>query len=181
MKRILILFNAFILIVAFWGCSGSSKLIKNKDSAKKKQAGIINEYFDPLILKDDDLKVKKTISDESKSDRIDDVLDEAGQERQIVEEVTGFRVQICAVSDEEKAREIQRKAILKLIDEEVNLKYDSPYYKVRVGNCLTRYEADKLQQLASEKGFGDAWVVRTKVKNKRIIKSPLNNQNNSPK
>ena len=60
--------------------------------------------------------------------------------------------------------QVQRDAIIRFINEDVYMDYHAPYYKVRIGNCLTRYEAEQLQQLAIQKGFADAWVVRTKVK-----------------
>jgi hypothetical protein len=46
---------------------------------------------------------------------------------------------------------------------EVYLQYDAPYYKVRVGNCLTRREGDLLQERAVRRGYRDAWVVRSLV------------------
>lgn len=151
------------------GCSNSQQFLNKKEAATEdqKETGIINEFFDPLILDEEELKVKKTISPESKSNNMDEVLTPSPLDQQRQDSVPGFRVQICAVSDEERARQIQREAILKFINEEVYLIYDSPYYKVRVGNCLTRYEADQLQQSAVEKGFDDAWVVRTIIKTKK--------------
>jgi hypothetical protein len=143
---------------------------RSKD--EEKTTGIVNEFFDPLILNDDDLKVKKTISIESKSDQVEQNLSRPDTSYQKPETAPGYRVQICAVSDEDRARQIQRDAILKFINEEVYLIYDTPYYKVRVGNCLTRYEADQLQQLAVEKGFDDAWVVRTNITPKHKDDSP---------
>jgi len=182
MKTAKIYFGLYVLIIFIFGCSGSKKLMtESKESpADEKNTGIINEFFDPLILDEEDLKIKKTISVESKSDQMDDVLSQSAIDQQRSESVTGFRVQICAVSDEEGARQIHRDAILKFLDEEVYLIYDSPYYKVRVGNCLTRYEADKLQQLAIEKGFDDAWVVRTKIKPNSTDDSSRNVRNKPP-
>lgn len=155
-----------LLIIIQFGCAGTQQLSTQKEPSVENQrgSGIINEYFDPLILDDDELVVKKTISTESRSDKMESVLTESSIEESQAEHLPGFRVQICAVSDEEKARQIQREAILQFMNDEVYLIYNNPYYKVRVGNCTTRYDADNLQQLAVEKGFKDAWVVRTKVK-----------------
>jgi hypothetical protein len=41
--------------------------------------------------------------------------------------------------------------------------YDAPTYKVRAGNFLERYEADRFGKLLAEKGYRDAWVVPEKV------------------
>ena len=176
MKRIIAYLGIIIFIFLVLGCSTTKNMAPKKQPAKEqeKKTGIVNEFFDPLILDDDDLKVKKTISAEPKSDQAKEDASQSGTEFQKMETVAGFRVQICAVSNEERAKEIQRDALLKFINEDVYLIYDSPYYKVRVGNCPTRYEADKLQQLAVEKGFEDAWVVRTNITVKQNDYSPKN-------
>lgn len=170
MKRLSAQLVMFAAIIGVVGCGGSRNLITTAPTPQdeeKKETGIVNEFFDPLILDEEDLKVKKTISLETKSDQITEETTLSNPESQKSEIVPGFRVQICALSDEGRAKEIQREALLKFINEEVYLIYDSPYYKVRIGNCPTRYDADRLQQLAVEKGFDDAWVVRTKI----ILKS----------
>ncbi|NOZ57631.1 MAG: SPOR domain-containing protein, partial [Calditrichaeota bacterium] len=77
--------------------------------------------------------------------------------------VLGYRVQICATPDEQEARSYLHEAILKFPDQGVYLTFDSPYYKVRVGDCKSRFEAEELQKLVQKNGFPDAWVVRTKV------------------
>ncbi len=166
MKRAMACLGMLVVIILIHGCIRTKNLMTEKQPSNEdeKKTGIVNEFFDPLILDEDELKVKKTIASESKSDQIKEETTPANAELQYPEASQGFRVQICALSDEERAKEIQREAILKFINEEVYLIYDSPYYKVRVGDCLTRQEADELQQLAIEKGFDDAWVVRTKIK-----------------
>jgi len=176
MKKLSIYCGAIVLIFLLFGCSSTKSLMPDTESSKddEQNTGIVNEFFDPLILDEEDLNIKKTISVESTSDQVKEDVVQPNADYQKTETVPGYRVQICAVSDEDKARMIQRDAIFKFINEEVYLIYDSPYYKVRVGNCLTRYEADKLQQFAVEKGFDDAWVVRTKI----TLKS---NENSSKK
>ncbi|MDZ7296167.1 MAG: SPOR domain-containing protein, partial [candidate division KSB1 bacterium] len=76
--------------------------------------------------------------------------------------VLGYRVQIVSTPFEEVAREVRKEALLKF-EEPVYMVFDAPYYKVRVGDCISRFEAEELQQKAMEKGFGQAWVVRTLV------------------
>jgi len=158
-----------ILILAITGCSSTRTMMPETEKSKndEKTTGIVNEFFDPLILNDEDLEIRKTISVETTSDPIRQNLSKPDNSYQQPEISPGYRVQICAVSDEDRAKQIQRDAILKFINEDIYLIYDIPYYKVRVGNCLTRYKADQLQKLAVEKGFEDAWVVRTNIAVKR--------------
>lgn len=152
--------------------------------------GKINEDFDPLTLPDEEIdfwKIKpaekklnnnleinklKSSNYSSQKHPIEstestnltesirsDTLQPGGEQPEMV---WGWRVQICALSDEVAARAVFIDAHLKF-DEQIYLTYDSPYYKVRIGDCLSRYEADDLQKIAVERGFDDAWVVRTKV------------------
>ena len=76
--------------------------------------------------------------------------------------VPGYQVQIAALSNQEESMEIRRSAMLKFT-EDVYLIFDSPYYKVRVGNCITRNQAEDLQRKAVRLGFPDAWIIRTTV------------------
>lgn len=175
--RSYVIYGCQLLFISFWlMCSSSGKLAGDRGRSVEadKNTGIINEFFDPLVLDDEELKVKKTISSEAKANRFEEAIAKSDSIQQSSEVATGFRVQICAVSEEEKARQVQRDAIVKFADEEVYLIYEAPYYKVRVGNCASRLEADQLQQAAIQKGFEDAWVVRTKIKLKSSS-SPLQN------
>lgn len=153
--------------------------------------GKINEDFDPLSLPEEKIDFrriklpKKEINENKEEDNKVELSKFSSQKSHIEstenstltegigtdtlltktperEVAWGWRVQICALTDEGQARNVYMSALLKF-DEHVYLTYDSPYYKVRIGDCLSRYEADELQRLASEKGFDDAWVVRTKV------------------
>ncbi len=78
------------------------------------------------------------------------------------EMVPGFRVQLIATRDEQTARQVRADALLNL-PHNVYLIYDNPYYKIRVGDCLSHMEADSLQRLAILRGFVGAWIVRTIV------------------
>ncbi|MBD3288368.1 hypothetical protein GF337_06150, partial [candidate division KSB1 bacterium] len=154
---------AAILLIFILSSCASNKQMKRDRASDSGKMGYINENFDPLILNDYELKIKQKQETEAKSDVDDSILDNISISTDRAAEVTGYRVQICAVPNEETAREIQREAILKM-NENIYLIYDSPYYKVRIGDCTSRFEADKLQQLAISKGFDQAWVVKTRVK-----------------
>jgi len=42
--------------------------------------------------------------------------------------------------------------------------FNSPYYKIRVGNCTTREAAEELLKRAANLNYRDAWIIRTPVK-----------------
>jgi len=77
-------------------------------------------------------------------------------------EIPGFRVQIFVTNEEYDARQVEEEAMLKF-DENVYLSFDSPNYKIRIGDCATRSEANDLRSVAARTGYRDAWVVQCKV------------------
>jgi len=77
--------------------------------------------------------------------------------------VPGFRVQIFASTDIDAAKAKKAEAEADFPSEYLYLQYDPPAYKLRAGNFLQRYEADRFARLAVEKGFTDSWVVPEKV------------------
>lgn len=79
------------------------------------------------------------------------------------EEIDGYRVQLISTRDEEEARAVLRNAVLSF-DEKVYREFHDPYYKIRVGDFRSRYEAVLLQEKAISMGFTEAWVVRSKIK-----------------
>jgi len=79
--------------------------------------------------------------------------------------VQGYRVQIYFSNDRKKAYAIRDKAI-RLYPEysqEVYVVYQSPNYKVRVGNFIKESDAKSLERLLS-KNFENVFLVRDKVR-----------------
>lgn len=77
-------------------------------------------------------------------------------------ETLGFRVQIYAFSSRPGADAAAEKARLRF-PERVYVDYITPYYKVRVGDCVTRAEAEMLKARARQFGYTDAFIVETMV------------------
>ena len=151
------------VIMTFGGCAGTSKVANVKTSTQTKSnlpAGM-DESFDPLTLGDYDLDVRKSKDEENDIDF--SFLAEANIDTaSLPAEAAGYRVQIFSSTDQDEANAVRRDAILRF-DENVYLIFDNPYYKVRVGDCLSRYKAEALQIEAEKKEYLDAWVVRTKI------------------
>ncbi len=74
----------------------------------------------------------------------------------------GYRVQIFAATGVDAARMVEKEA-MELFPQGVYLSYDPPNYKIRVGNCPSRKEADILLRKAKSLRYRDAWVVRDNV------------------
>jgi SPOR domain len=81
-----------------------------------------------------------------------------------IEKTMGFRVQIFSTTSLEDA-ERRMDDYQELLGDTVavNLVFDAPYYKVRVGNHLDKASADENCKQIKEIGLQEAWVVRDRV------------------
>ncbi len=129
------------------------------------------EDFDPLTLNDDDIVIAPEEKDAvTEPGYIRDTDLPAVDVEKAESMVQGYRVQILATKDEQKAREEKRKAILNLSDK-VYLIFESPYYRLRVGDCRTRKEAEELRDQIVRTGnknesfmeWREAWIVRSNI------------------
>lgn len=75
---------------------------------------------------------------------------------------SGFRVQLLSTRVEEEARTSVENAVVSF-PENVYLLFDNPFFKVRLGDCPSRVDADSLQQRAIQQGYAGAWIVRSHV------------------
>jgi cell division protein FtsN len=70
----------------------------------------------------------------------------------------GFRVQVFASTDADAA-ERARADVESRLGLPAYLRFESPYHKVRVGNCATTDECQRLQETLRTAGFTTLWVV----------------------
>jgi hypothetical protein len=79
------------------------------------------------------------------------------------EEVQGFRVQVYSTDSIDSAK-VKKTEFESLFPREwFYLDYDPPTYKIRAGNFLTKYEADRFARTLADHGYRDAWPVRQRV------------------
>lgn len=154
-----------LLAMVLVSCAGSkSKRPNTKDGGEGGVTGM-REDFDPEALNDDDIKIEEPKENGATSS---DIL--KNTETALTDTIgNGYRIQIIQTSDPDIARDTQRDALLRF-DAEVYRIFDPPFYKVRVGDFVNWTDAENLQKLAVQKGFSDAWVVRTKVNLKRAYR-----------
>ncbi len=77
--------------------------------------------------------------------------------------IPGFRVQILTTQNLSEAIGVKAKADSLLPGYNIYIVYDSPYYKVRVGDFRARYEANQAVPFISSHGFPSAWLVPDNV------------------
>jgi len=156
--------SIYFLLLSFilGGCAGTkqSKPAAEQQSPTVQNANILNEDFDPLTLKEPELQIPpKTKPAQTETQA---VLNTPAADTSIVQ-VVGYQVQILQTEDAALARAAVRDAAVMLATT-VDFVFDSPYFKVRAGNFVNRYDAEQLQELALSKSYASAWVVRTMVK-----------------
>ena len=83
--------------------------------------------------------------------------------------IEGYRVQILVTRNSHSADSI-RAVLSDKIDEDVYITYEVPYYKIRVGNCVDRKQAEELKLKLVELGYASAWIIRTRVKAPELIR-----------
>ena len=74
----------------------------------------------------------------------------------------GYRVQILATRYFDYADSLATSISSKIIDS-VYVEFETPNYKVRVGDFIDRDSAELLQQKLLDMGYKSAWILRTKI------------------
>jgi hypothetical protein len=159
---ILLLSLGFFMLMA---CGGTQPSVNTDDGVRiveQPKDSEWNEDFDPLSLGDG----RVDIDSQKRSDDVVDIdqilRSGAGDTTSARAQIRGFRVQLISTRTEEEARSVMRNAAISF-NQPVYREYDNPYYKIRVGDFLSRYEASNVQAEAIELGFHEAWVVRAMV------------------
>ena len=90
-------------------------------------------------------------------------LEEAGDAVPTPQLSEGFQVQLFASTSKSQAEEYRDQALYLFPGELVQVVWDAPNYKVRVGMFARREDADVLRRQALHMGYRDAWIVRSRV------------------
>lgn len=109
----------------------------------------------------EEMPIDEDVVDVQAVEAVVDVPEEKTPDRsQIVGD--GYRIQVFASGDPKKAEVVQRAAEARL-GEPAYIEEIDGMFKVRVGNCWARQEAEELLQRCRGNGYEDAWIVVTKV------------------
>ncbi len=74
----------------------------------------------------------------------------------------GYRLQIFESSSVEEANWTLRKFERSLKDS-VYMVFEAPLYKLRLGNFVTKKEAEKQKTNLNKKGYKNIWIVRSRI------------------
>ncbi len=129
-----------------------------------------NEDFDPLTLKEPPVSMMNT------SDIYEIISDVHGytygnvSENEFREiEMQGWKIQLFSTKNFYKADSIKNLAVDQFPTEDVVSIFNSPYYKIRIGNCKDRNDAEQLLKNAKRRQFNSAWIIPSRIKVKEKI------------
>lgn len=97
------------------------------------------------------------------AEQMDDNNQQYVGSRGVVNDVWGWRVQIFASGTLENARKVAEEARWRFGDQQVYLAEVYPYYKVQVGNNLTRQDAERLRKRAQKLGYEGVFIVEVNL------------------
>jgi hypothetical protein len=151
----------FLLFALFiMGCAGTQEVVK--DDTPQQEVYKYDESFDPLSLDDDDIIIA--------GDENIKIIDNSGNEPKteiptVVKEINGFRVQLLATKNIETASLFQQEASERFnnLEHKTYVIFDAPLYKVRVGDCRERGEAEDLRDFAKQYGYRECLIVKSKI------------------
>ncbi len=132
------------------------------------QTGVMDETFDPQSLDDDDITFKEPVNPPEISDPVYLPVEKNSDNSNVILEnklVDGYRIQIHSTKDLENATRAKAMAMEQFTNMPVKfyLEFDSPYYKVRLGDFQSRNEADQIRSVVRSRGYPQAWIVKTRV------------------
>lgn len=151
-----------VILALVLGCAGSKKQAREGSAT---ESGVkLDESFDPLLLDDEDITFKEK-KPQPVTTRPVIIEPEPGETEIVNQLVDGFRIQIISTKNLENATKAKLIAFEQFSDLQVNfyLEFDSPYYKVRVGDFKSRDAAENIQEIIRSRGYPKAWIVKTKV------------------
>ena len=156
---ILVLFTIFFLA----GCASGPPPVTYEEPLEDETLQVPqDETFNPLTIGDDVIVLPESnlepipLEAQPETETVQEKVEAA------MEEVPGYRVQLFTSDVEFEARAVEERALLEF-EENVYLIFDSPTYKIRVGDFTSRLDANALRKKAVGLGYRDAWVIQSRV------------------
>ncbi|MEE2876421.1 MAG: SPOR domain-containing protein [Candidatus Neomarinimicrobiota bacterium] len=115
-----------------------------------------DESFNPSTLKEPEIKLPTIL-------RPDEPLPPEFLPSELDTVVEGFRVQVVSTQDLQEANRLVTQ-LSPMFNGEVYIIFDSPNYKLRVGNFRSRSVAELARERITKLGHRAAWIIKTKVK-----------------
>lgn len=122
-----------------------------------------NEFLDPKDVREE-IKGLNYIELNSNDDSIENFVFDSTKniEPEKDEQIKGYRVQLISTRKINKAEKIRNKAY-DIFDHNIYINFQTPYYKVRVGDFVDYKDCRQVEKIAKKNGFPNAWTVRSVV------------------
>ncbi|MEA1986407.1 MAG: SPOR domain-containing protein [Candidatus Marinimicrobia bacterium] len=117
-----------------------------------------NEFLDPKSVREEFTIGKNNLNSENNSENIVDSTNATSNRKQM----SGYRVQLLSTQRINKAN-YEKKRASRVLNQNVYIVFQTPYYKVRVGDFIEYKECRQFEKIAKEKGFYNAWTVRSLI------------------
>jgi hypothetical protein len=152
-------FISFTLTLLISGCKGSETSTEKKSASGFKRFLVQYEKtFKPSDY-DDDVSMIKALNKKFDADfKAASIVTIA-----VPETISGFRVQILSTQEIDQANLMKDSVSRVFFNEWVYLVFDSPYYKIRIGNFTNRITANQTLKEITNAGFINAWIVPDNV------------------
>jgi len=159
MKKFFFTISLLVFFIIFFNCGViRPKVKKDLEKDPRTQA---EESFDPWSLdKDEPIITKSLFSEKSKKDSLDVFRGVVKDESEKIFK-TLYRVQVFATKFPQEAYQIAD-SLKEKFKKNIYVEYESPYYKVRLGDFEKEDDAQKFLRVVRSKGYFESWVVKVK-------------------
>lgn len=156
-----ILSVGFVLLVAssMMGCAPTENV--KKEESDTRSAEMLHKHEKTFNPADYDPEIPFEVQEEKQKPQQPEESPALSEE---VAFVSGFRVQVTFTDNIDQANIVKDQVVPLVGDQNVYVVYEAPYYKVRVGDFLSRPDANGTLNILFQYGYKDSWIVPDKVK-----------------
>lgn len=160
---VLIHYGIVFLLGALIGCIPESQLTKEHTASQPTKTTIaeVEKTFDPSAYVIEFVPPSQGSTHQgSHTMRLVLPQDSVTLQEEIVQ---GFRIQLYSSSNYDEAQGMKNVTQELAVPDSVYIVFDPPVYKLRVGDFVSRYEANQRLLYYISHGYRDAWVVPDRV------------------
>ena len=175
MKYLALTMAGFAALFMLSGCGSSGETSRNAAASSDQQDHRVPLSLYEKTFNPSDYDVE--ITEVQRQHKIEE--DRAAAERQrdsiVVESsfTQGYRIQIFATGNIDEANAMRMTALQRLTEDSLYVVYDPPNYKIRIGDFVTRADANQRLATVIAQGFADAWVVGDRIVQRTLIRVPI--------
>ena len=167
MKYLITSLSALIFLIGCSASTGSRYETKTKTD-KETSTEVTKEVSEDFDIKpyqtEIDIEAPPITTDKLPSDVWYGYADSTYNEnRKIVGTADGFRVQVMSIDDIEEANLVRAEIYEKTNRKEVYIIFEPPFYKVKVGDFISKPDADNLRFKLNQLGYTESKVVQETI------------------